>query len=32
LGGKSLLASTPPSDDWQRELFIEAGLIVPAAA
>jgi hypothetical protein len=32
LGGKSLLANTPPSDDWQRELFIEAGLIVPVAA
>lgn len=29
LGGKSLLADKAPADDWQRELFVEAGLIVP---
>ncbi|HEY8961968.1 MAG TPA: HEAT repeat domain-containing protein, partial [Luteolibacter sp.] len=32
LGGKTLLAGKPPADDWQRELFAEAGLIAPAAA
>ena len=29
LGGKSLLTGKTPADDWQRELFVEAGLIVP---
>lgn len=29
LGGKNLLTGKAPADDWQRELFAEAGLIVP---
>lgn len=29
LGGKHLLTGKAPADDWQRELFEEAGLIAP---
>jgi hypothetical protein len=27
LGGRALLATKTPADDWQRELFLEAGLL-----
>ena len=32
LGGRPRLLSRPPTDVWQRELFLEAGLIAPEAA